>query len=556
MEQTAERPARSDRCRDGLATAAAAAYRFSRKGSEPMERIHKKSALAETSTLLLAARDLGAELLWGRYERQLPLCAFTSNGLSCRKCFQGPCRINPFGDEPSLGVCGADRDQIAMETLFQATVEGVMESARAVRLLGVAGADEDFPDVSRGLSPETAERLSKAGVLPVKRDDVLGVQNSFFSHKGYLSQTLNDLTRLGLIHYGFLSQAAAALKRAPARPTFYPDGINVLLAGQVPAELIQAIRQEAAQRAGGKRVNLFAQGTHGSPFAMAAADHGSPELALGMNVDALIVASNASWPGIEALAGKYGVPAILADGRSLCETAAEAIEQAARHARDALHEPSVEKIQPAEAGDAPGLPHERELRRALQSGRIAGAVVLFGEANAKQTFFERTLALMDAALAERALVFLGGDLGAQHAALGAEIARRQGAQLTAFAAALAEDGLRPITSFGSAFEFPSVVSLVSALRAGSGSHPTPVVVAFPEFFRASTWASAVSLLSLGFTVQIGTRLPFWGSPWLAGAMKTEWQKITGGTFLADPALPEPRAQAAELAARLKAGTGR
>lgn len=521
-----------------------------------MERIHKKSALAETSTLLLAARDVGAELLWGRYERQLPLCAFTSNGLSCRKCFQGPCRINPFGDEPCLGVCGADRDQIAMETLFQATVDGVMESARAVRLLGVAEAEEDFPDISRSLPAETTERLAKAGVLPVKREDVFEVQNGFFSHKGYLSRTLSDLTRLGLIHYGFLSQAAAALRRAGERPAFHPDGINLLIAGQVSAELIQVVRQKAAQRVGGKRVNLFAQGTYGSPFTLAAADHGSPELALGMNVDALIVAPNASWPGIEALAAKYGVPAILADGRSPGETAAEAIEQADRHAQNALHEPSVQKIEPAEAGDASGLPHEQELKRALQSGRIAGVVVLFGEANAKQTFFERTLALMEAALAERALVFLGGDLGAQHAALGAELARRQGAQLTAFAAELAKDGLRPIASFGSAFEFPSVVSLVSALRAGSGAYPMPVVVAFPEFFRASTWTSAVGLLSLGFTVQIGTRLPFWGSPWLAGAMKTEWQKITGGTLLADPVLPEPRAQAEEMAACLKAGKGR
>jgi hypothetical protein len=101
-----------------------------------------------------------------------------------------------------------------------------------------------------------------------------------------------------------------------------------------------------------------------------------------------------------------------------------------------------------------------------------------------------------------------------------------------------------------------VVSLLNALSAASGARALPVVVAFPEFFRAATWACAVSLLSLGYTVQIGTRLPFWGSPWLAELIKTEWQKITGGTLLADPALPEPRAQAEELAACLKAGRAR
>jgi hypothetical protein len=202
------------------------------------------------------------------------------------------------------------------------------------------------------------------------------------------------------------------------------------------------------------------------------------------------------------------------------------------------------------------LPREEDVKRALQAGRIAGVVVLFGEANAKQTFFERTLTVMEAAVIEKALVLLGGDLGSQTDALGAELARRRGAQLTAFATDLAKDGLRPIVSFGSAFEFPAVVSLLNSLAQARGTGALPVVVAFPEFFRAGTWASAVSLLSLGFTVQIGIRLPFWGSPWLAETMKTEWPKIAGGTLLAAPALPEPRAQAEELVACLKAGKAR
>ncbi len=518
-----------------------------------MERIHKKSALADTSALLLAARDRGVELLWGRYEQQLPLCGFTSNGLSCRKCFQGPCRINPFGDEPSLGVCGADRDQIAMENLFQATLEGVMESVRAVRLLEIGEADGGFPDIGCGLHSTIAERLSKAGILPVRGGDIFGVQNSFFSHKGYLPQTLKDLTRLGLIHYGYLSQAASWLSRIDEQPTVHSEGINLLIVGQAPAELIRAIRRQAAQRADGKRVNLFGQGTHRPPLTTAAADHGSPELALGMGVDALIVAPNASWPGIEALAAKYGIPAILVEGRSFDRTASEAIEQAHRYAQNAFDGSSARTIKPGNADGASALPRDEAVMQAVRAGRIAGLVVLFGEANAKQTFFERTLTLMEAAVTERALVLLGGDLGSQADALSAELARQQGAQLTAFAAELAKDDLRPITSFGSAFELPAVVSLLNSVCSGSSLRPLPVVAAFPEFFRSATWASAVSLLSLGFTVQIGTRLPFWGSPWLAELMRTEWQKITGGVLLVSPALPESRAQAEELAARIKAG---
>src|SRR5512134_570004 len=162
-----------------------------------MERVHKKSALAETSTLLLAARDLGAELLWGRYEQQLPLCAFTSNGLNCRKCFQGPCRINPFGDEPSRGVCGADRDQIVMENLFQATLDGVLETARSLAVLNERLSAPELPDIGPDLPAATVERLSAQGIFPVKKDHLQAVQNSYFSSKAYLPQTLRDLTRLG-----------------------------------------------------------------------------------------------------------------------------------------------------------------------------------------------------------------------------------------------------------------------------------------------------------------------------------------------------------------------
>ncbi len=160
---------------------------------------------------------------------------------------------------------------------------------------------------------------------------------------------------------------------------------------------------------------------------------------------------------------------------------------------------------------------------------------------------------MEAAVAEKALVLLGGDLGSQVDALGAELAKRQSAQISDFAAELEEDGLRPVVAFGSAFELPRVVSLLGGISRSSGDSAFPTIFAFPEFYRTSTWASAVSLLSLGFTVQVGTRLPFWGSPSLAEVLKTEWARISGGTLLAAPALPDVRAQAEELAARLTAG---
>ena len=520
-----------------------------------MERIHKKSALPEASNLVLAAHEFGAELFWERYEQQLPLCAFTSNGLNCRKCLLGPCRISPFGDEPTHGICGADRDQIVMENLFQATLEGVLESARASRLLGIDGNDRELPDFALDLPAKANERLSKEGLLPARKGDLFGVQNSFFSHKGFLSQTLKDLTRLGLIHYGFLKQVDSSLSRTQVHGSlFHPEGINLLIVGQGPAGLIQTLEQQAEQGSEGKRINLFVQGAHRLSAMKAAADQGSSELALGMNVDAVVISPNAAWPGLETLARTYGVPVILVDGgKPFGQTASEAIGQAFHHSQNASYGAPSRMILAGESGGWSIHQRDSELRKAIETGRVGGAAVLFGEASAKQTFFARTLALMEAAIAEKALILLGGDLGSQVDSLVAELKKRKAAQFSSFALELAKDGLSPVLTFGSPFEIPRVVSSLIAPSQSRGSGSFPVFFAFPEFYRASTWASAVSLLSLGFSVQVGVRLPFWGSPSLTEVLKKEWQKIAGGTLLAAPVLPDASTQAEELASFLRTG---
>lgn len=488
-----------------------------------METIHKKSAVPDAAQLILDADQRGVDLLWERYERQLPLCGFTSNGLNCRKCFQGPCRINPFGDEPSRGICGADRDQIVMEAVFEATLAGVLETVRA------GEQDAELPEIGAGLFPATRERLAAAGLLPVRRADLLRVRNSYFAHKGYLADTLRDLTRLGLIQYAAL--VAAGGPGEPAAP-LDPQGANLLVLGPPPAGLVSTL--EAARQQPGAKVNLIGEG----PGLLPVADHGSPELLLGMGVDAVIVSPGAAWPAIEPLAARYGIPLFLAHGR-LPAAAAEAVQAACRHAEQRA---AAAGISAARVGRV--LHQAEALRRSVAAGRVTGVAVLFGEPNAKQSFFERTLALAEAALAQRALVVLGGDLGTHAGAIAAEVEKRRPGMLTAFSAELAQDGLAPIAAIGGAGDVPRVVSLLQGV---------PAAFAFPEFHQPATWATAVSLLSLGFAVQIGVRLPFWGSPALAAVLTTEWPAISGGRLLAAPALPDPAVQGEELVSLLKAG---
>jgi carbon-monoxide dehydrogenase catalytic subunit len=64
----------------------------------------------EVVRMLEKARNEGVETVFDRKKAQEPHCGFCELGLSCHICVMGPCRIDPFGEGPSRGVCGADAD--------------------------------------------------------------------------------------------------------------------------------------------------------------------------------------------------------------------------------------------------------------------------------------------------------------------------------------------------------------------------------------------------------------------------------------------------------------
>ena len=70
------------------------------------------------------ARQEGIETVWDRLEAQEPQCGYCALGLSCRNCAMGPCRIDPFGEGPQKGVCGADADVIVARNLGRTIAAG------------------------------------------------------------------------------------------------------------------------------------------------------------------------------------------------------------------------------------------------------------------------------------------------------------------------------------------------------------------------------------------------------------------------------------------------
>jgi len=65
-----------------------------------------------TQKMIKYAEEQNLETVWDRFEAMQPQCGFGKLGLCCRHCSMGPCRIDPFGEGPQVGVCGADADTI------------------------------------------------------------------------------------------------------------------------------------------------------------------------------------------------------------------------------------------------------------------------------------------------------------------------------------------------------------------------------------------------------------------------------------------------------------
>ncbi len=74
--------------------------------------------------MLKIAREQGIETAWDRYQAQQPQCGFGELGLCCRNCNMGPCRIDPFGDGPQKGVCGATAEIIVARNLLRMIAAG------------------------------------------------------------------------------------------------------------------------------------------------------------------------------------------------------------------------------------------------------------------------------------------------------------------------------------------------------------------------------------------------------------------------------------------------
>ncbi len=207
----------------------------------------KRSIDPSSLSMLEAADQANIKTVWDRYQAQLPQCGFGETGLCCRHCLQGPCRIDPFGEGPQVGICGANADTMVARGLARAIAAGTASHSGHAKhlaytlLKSARGQAPDYPIKDEAKLKAVAGRIGIATQGKSIREIALKLAEAAlaeFSEKespsAWAASTITKgrvetFLKLGVVPQGIDSIVAEVLHR-----TTYgvdADPVNLLLAG-------------------------------------------------------------------------------------------------------------------------------------------------------------------------------------------------------------------------------------------------------------------------------------------------------------------------------------
>ena len=162
---------------------------------------------AATNRLLETAAAVGADTWQQRVKNQTPHCKFGEEGICCRICTMGPCRITP---KAPRGICGCDRDGIVARNYLRFTAGGSAthsdhgRNIAHVLYLSREGGDYQVKD------PEKLIRIAKEWDIETEGRDIYDLAH--------------EVAETGLMEYGKPFGIQRFLKRAPeARQKIWHD---------------------------------------------------------------------------------------------------------------------------------------------------------------------------------------------------------------------------------------------------------------------------------------------------------------------------------------------
>ncbi|MEW6232670.1 MAG: anaerobic carbon-monoxide dehydrogenase catalytic subunit [Chloroflexota bacterium] len=206
-----------------------------------------RSICPGTNAVLAVAEREGYATIWDRYQAQLPQCGFGLLGSCCRMCLQGPCRIDPFGEGPQVGNCGASADTIVARNLARMIAGGTAAHSGHAKHLAhtlwksAHGQASDYPVKDEAKLRGVAARL---GIAPDDKEtpelaaEVAEMALAEFSERhaplAWAATTVTKgrvetFLKYGVVPFGIDSAIAEVMHR-----TTYgvdADPVNVLLGG-------------------------------------------------------------------------------------------------------------------------------------------------------------------------------------------------------------------------------------------------------------------------------------------------------------------------------------
>jgi len=168
-----------------------------------MRTSEQRSADPATIEMLDRAADGNLEVAWDRHEAMEPECGFGKLGICCRICSMGPCRINPFGDGPSEGICGATADIIAARNLIR-------------MIAGGAAAHSDHGrDIAHTLLMATEDEESDYTVTDATKLRALAAELDVPTDGRELREIGHDVAEIAFSQFGQQHGEVIFAKRAP-----------------------------------------------------------------------------------------------------------------------------------------------------------------------------------------------------------------------------------------------------------------------------------------------------------------------------------------------------
>jgi carbon-monoxide dehydrogenase catalytic subunit len=155
--------------------------------------------------LLAKTQRDDVETVWQRHAAQQPQCGYCDMGLSCRICIMGPCRVDPFGEGPQAGVCGADADIIVARNLCRMIAAGAAshsDHGRDLVEVLAAVAENKAPGYKIRDEDKLKRLAGEYGVVTEDRETVA---------------IAGDLAQAMMEDYGMRQKAVKLVSRAPEK---------------------------------------------------------------------------------------------------------------------------------------------------------------------------------------------------------------------------------------------------------------------------------------------------------------------------------------------------